>query len=145
MWLRSWGPGNGGGRKRSGTFTYSPCCSWVRSHAESSTIDRRTTTARGLAGLPGRRRSSAGREKPAFVGVLMQTPVMFPQGDGGKKKKTPQDSLQGGGRHRQCDLASILGHLLTEVKTPNSQCRRPWFRCLVAVLRSPRVHSAAKK
>ena len=61
------------------------------------------------------------------------------------KKQNPQDSLQGGGQHRQCDLASILGHLLTGVKTPHSQCRRPWFRSLVGVLRSPRVRSAAKK
>ena len=122
MCPRSCGQGNGGSRRRSGTSTYSPCCSWVRSHAESSTTERRKAVARRLVGLP-RRCRSAGREKPAFVGLLMWTPVMFPQGDGGKKKPTIQDSLQSDGQHRHVDLASSLGHLLRVVKTLSSQRR----------------------
>ena len=74
----------------------------------------------------------------------MWTPVMFPQGDGGKNPTT-QDSLQGDGQHRHADLASSLGHLLIVVKTLSSQHRGPQFRPLVGVLRSPMVHGTAKK
>ena len=134
----------GGSRKRSGTFRYSPCCSWVKSHAESSTIERRTTVARRLPGLPRRRRSAVGRGKPACVGVLMWTPVLFPQGDG-EKRPTAQDSLQGDGQHGHAGPASSLGHLLILVQPLSSRRRGPRFPSLVGVLRSPMVHGAAKK